>query len=643
MLISSSACDFSGSGSGETKADTTSEQTSSKTDVDDEDEDEDKNDSTDDKTEGSGANDSESETNKISDSESDSKELDVTEPEETNFEATESENTEVVTTESTETESHETETEIKVPNYQLVTVNGGTNMQNILKTATIIKANSPYACVSGIREKHFVSDALPFDDGEQILIPKRFLCEVLKLSFQSSTDTGSIYASPDEIYKAGASVFYDQDLGIAVLTVEKKLKFSDGDVAAEFTRAASNMLVAGLETPTAKMQGDRPVIFETDEMLDYSKEMANKGIEPYASSLKHIINKAEYALAIGPKPYYEVSCQDYRFAACDDFVHARYLALAYYNTRDRKYLDAAVSFLKTYSESSPMLGTSIDTSGHLDYSNPKINGKSDIGLNIGLPLTAACEAYSIIYPYVDEADRASIENWIRIEAELVIEGHEYWIVNDYYDKQYGNNHLTCHLMAIIAAAYTLEDDDLLSYALEGSDTNPKFFSEMIESAILMYGDDVWLGTPGDIDDRFAEGEIYDRYRVVQNKGFGYSLYHLKFLTNCATVLYNNGIDYFIFYGEGGENLLLPFKTYSEYILDFDKITDAEGIIKSGHYAGSPLNLTDAYSLYILGYYHYKDEDIAEVIKFLAERGVKIEDIELFGGSTAYIYGTFIPE
>ncbi len=522
--------------------------------------------------------------------------------------------------------------------YETITIKSNTDTSTILKNGSILKINCAYACVEGIKEKSFSDGLLPYENDGNIMIPVSFLNEKLGLNIPDPTGVGNRCVDANEIYKYGACVFYDQDLGIAVLT-DKQLKFIDGSLMSEFAHDASNLFVSGINAPSAAMTGNRPVLFDTDEMLAYSKEMADAGIEPWASSWRTTLAKADADLIFGAKPYTDSNCQEYRFAACNDFINARYLALAYYNTQDTKYLDAALSFLKTYAESDPMLGTG----EHLDYSAAKINGKSDIGLNVGLPLTTACEVYALIYPYVSDADKTIIENWIRIEADLVIEGHEYWIVNDYYDQQYGNNHLTCHLMAIISAAYVLEDDDLLSYAIKGTDTNPKYFSEMIESAILMYGDDTWGGDPGDPNPDFDDGEIYDRYRVVQQKGFGYALYHLKFLTLCANVLYNNGVDYFIFYGENGENLLLPYLTYAEYLLDYENITDKNGIATEGFYEGSPIDLGDALNLYLIGYYHYEDETIAEVITKINDLGIGFKDVELFGSSTAYTYGKVIPE
>ena len=155
---------------------------------------------------------------------------------------------------------------------------------------------------------------------------------------------------------------------------------------------------------------------------------------------------------------------------------------------------------------------------------------------------------------------------------------------------------------------------------------------MFDRAILMDGDEVWKGDKqGDIDSDFVEGEIYDRYRVVQDMGFGYSLYHLKFLTYCAVMLYNHGYDYFIYYGTNGENLKLSYHAYADYLIENDNTLGV------GHYEGSPIVRDQGLNIYCVANYYYNDEIISEVIKALKRDGVNSADIEVFGRSTELFF------
>ena len=377
---------------------------------------------------------------------------------------------------------------------------------------------------------------------------------------------------------------------------------------------------------SAQMSGERPVIFETDEMLAESKAMADKRVEPWLTSWQNVLKKANQSLEVDPAPYLGESATEYRLAACNDFINARSLALAYYNTMDKKYLDRAVEYFMAYADPEVMAGTD----KHLDYSAATTDGKADIGLNIAVPLTTACDVYSLLYPYISASDKAIIENWIRVEVELVKKGHNYWIQNNYYGEQVGNNHVTSHLMGLICAAYVLEDDVLLDYAV-CSAQNESNYLDMFDRAILMEGDTTYSADPSKT---FVEGEVYDRYRVVDKtpNGFGYAMYHLKFLTYSALVMNHNGINFFDYVGNNGETLLLPYKTYAKYLIANDASLDG------GYYAGNSLNRESSYTLYLIIDYMYDDETVSSVIDALEKDGVVPGDMEQLGRSGGYIFG-----
>ena len=492
-----------------------------------------------------------------------------------------------------------------------------------LDACVILKTSYTAVSLYGERKVVFEEGVTPGMAEGMLCVPLSFVDEVLGQEYSWS----DVYLEGGEDYydvNAFKGVFADVrifgELGIILLCTEK-LIISDA-LEELFMIKASNAVTVG-KSYSARMKGDRPVIFESDEMIAFSLSKAKAHVEHWASGWANVQKNAALVLTSGASPYTGESATEFRLAACQDFIGARYLALTYLGTGDKSYLNAAVDILNLYAKSSPKLGSD-ET---LDYSAATINGQSDIGLNIALPLTTFCEVYALLYNHISEEDRAIMADWIRVEAELVKKGHEYWISNNYYDKQYGNNHLTCHLMGLIAAAYALEDDALLNYALD-STLNEACFGEMIERAILMKGDETWYK---DIDSDFAEGEIYDRYRVVQNAGFGYAIYHLKFLTNCAAILKNNGIDYFSYYGDNGENLSIPYHAYAEYLLK-DNVN-----LGTGHYTGSPMSRQDALFSYIMANYYYEDEVIANVVEKLMSEGVYPFDKETFGRSPAYIY------
>ena len=419
------------------------------------------------------------------------------------------------------------------------------DMEKIVNESTVIKAGNTYALIGGKRTAVFKDAEAPFIKDGKLYVSTFFLMDELDV-YADSADVvkkGNLSFAPIDLAEEyDLYVLYSAEHETAIISSEP-LEFGSDTEKREFARLAVNTfaLAGGV---SASFKGDRPVLFITDEMLESAKNGMTLGNASLTYSYNDVKNKADTALISGPNPDTGASATAYRLAACADLINAHYLAVAYRTSGDSKYLNGALSYLLAYAE--PMLGTD----EYLDYSAPKGDGQADIGLNIAAPLTTACEVYALIYNDVSEADKATIENWIKVEAALVIKGHEYWIENKYYDSQFGNNHLTSHLMGIVAAALVLQDDELLEYALS-PEKNPACFSEMINRGILMEGDDTWVG---DTDADFRNGEIYDRYRVVQNNGFGYSMYHLKFMTHTSLMLYNNGVDYFSYFGNNGENM-----------------------------------------------------------------------------------------
>ena len=228
------------------------------------------------------------------------------------------------------------------------------------------------------------------------------------------------------------------------------------------------------------------------------------------------------------------------------------------------------------------------------------------------------------------ADKAKVESWIKVEVELIKKGHHYWVYNDYFYQQIGNNHLSSHLMGLICAAYVLEDDALLQYAIDNNENHSNLLA-MYDRAILMQGDELFRRDPSST---FTDGEIYDRYRVVDDtpNGFGYAMYHLKFLTYSSLVLANNGLDMFGYVGSNGENLSLSYKFYADYLIQND------ASINGGYYAGNSLGRESCLTLYLIANRFYDDVEIDNVIAALTADGVVSGDNEQFGRSGGYIFG-----
>lgn len=556
-------------------------------------------------------------------------ETEETSDEEASSEETSSEDasSDETTVSSAETSSEtETENEEIKMTYEEYEVKASSDVDALLADAKVLKLGYNYALVNSQRVYLFDEYTSPRIIDGRLMIYLDFVKTYLSVNFSDGDVVRNEYNDEflplDVIARTYTEYFYDEETGVIAIYGKYAPKLDPAYVGS-FNRDVVNKLALGY-TVSAQMTGTRPVVILSDEQLDLAISKAKAGFDPWYTEWESLENTAKRLVGTVPAPDKGASATAYRLAACKDLINARYLALAYLYTEDEKYLNTALVYLKAYAE--PMLGTD----KYLDYSSKGGDGQPDIGMNIALPLVTACDTYAILYEHISDADKQIIEAWVRAEANICVKGHKFWLKEDYFGNQVGNNHLTSHLMGIMAAAYVLEDDKLLDYAL-CSDDNPANFKEMITRAILMEGDSVYKVDP---DADFAVGEIYDRYRVVQSTGFGYALYHLKFLTYSSMILRNNGIDTFIYVGENGENIALPFAAYADYLIYND---DSLG---NGHYVGNSLQRESSLSLYLIAYSVYGDDKIADVIEALEASGVKSYENELFGSSTPFLFAYF---
>ncbi len=85
-----------------------------------------------------------------------------------------------------------------------------------------------------------------------------------------------------------------------------------------------------------------------------------------------------------------------------------------------------------------------------------------------------------------------------------------WEDNDYFNKQYYQNHLVAHSMGILMLGLATDNDELVQFAID-SPANPRDVKELLSGCILMDGD-----TPCSREKAGSappvKGEIYDRYR-----------------------------------------------------------------------------------------------------------------------------------
>ena len=219
--------------------------------------------------------------------------------------------------------------------------------------------------------------------------------------------------------------------------------------------------------------------------------------------------------------------------------------------------------------------------------------------------------------YITAEQDAVIVAWFRNIEKAIKASMNAWEKNDYFSKQYYQNHLAAHMWGLISIGYALDDASLVQYAIDSED-NPRDFYELIEGCIFMEGDtpcarEKSTSTPP------QTGEIYDRYRHETGplKGLQYTSLTLQLLSCAARTCYNNGIDMYAYTAPGGENLKLAYEYYAPF---YEKVDASLG---SGYYAGETERLTkagDMKGLFELGMNAYPDsEPIKKVISSIAKR------------------------
>ena len=100
------------------------------------------------------------------------------------------------------------------------------------------------------------------------------------------------------------------------------------------------------------------------------------------------------------------------------------------------------------------------------------------------------------------------------------------------------------------------------------------------------------------------------------------------------MLRNNGIDTFIYYGDNGENIALPYSVYSDYLIAND------ATLGNGHYTGNSLQRESSLNLYLIAYSVYRDPEMARVIEALEGENVACYENELFGASATFLFAYF---
>lgn len=242
----------------------------------------------------------------------------------------------------------------------------------------------------------------------------------------------------------------------------------------------------------------------------------------------------------------------------------------------------------------------------------------------GPMLARACFPFFVYYEFVrgtafstSEQD-AVIDTWFRHIADVIKESQNYWQTNDYFDKQYFQNHAAACDWGLLSIGLAIRDMSLVEYALDSID-NPRDFYDLLQGCILMAGDSPCARDANAVAPK--TGEIIDRYRhtTAGNKGLQYASLTLQILSTMARSMKNNGLDLYAYTCPTGEKLELAYTFYAPFYAS----TPPDASLQGGYYTGESERIGlagDLHGLFELGYNAYPSNTaIQSVISAIPDR------------------------
>lgn len=334
--------------------------------------------------------------------------------------------------------------------------------------------------------------------------------------------------------------------------------------------------------------------------LALMKQRVEQKESPWYEAWLEVKATADEALSGGfvAEPYTGDSASELLFALTRQSGNIRDLALVYQVTGDARYGEAGAKMLDAWASANPMPGTALHPKRH--YPN--------VAMNIARGMFRMLETYDLLgtYPNLGAARKARIEQWFRALVDPLEEGAARWKENDYFNKQYYQNHLVAHTVALMSIGYVLGDRELVQYAVD-SEENERDFRELIAGMILMPGDAQYGPKSAPRQPLPRAGEIADRYRTVQDHGLAYSHLSLGLMAYGAEMAWNNGVDFWNYTAPGWENLELSFEFYAPIFQTKD--TSLQG----GYYSGEKLSKVNDWwaAIFEVAYRHYPDNQAIE--------------------------------
>ncbi len=389
------------------------------------------------------------------------------------------------------------------------------------------------------------------------------------------------------------------------------------------------------EITVDKISSQRPRLLVNPDLVEQIVSDIESQTQPRAGAWNIMKEDLQEKLDAGRDPLVYTGKEPFVFykrCRADSEV-ARDMAYAYCITKEEKYADFALNYLRSWAEAEPMPAANFDPD----------DSAANASMLISRSMMQFVAVYDMLYEYPDfsQAAKRRAEKWFDNAVVEIKRGIKTWEQNDYYNYQYYQNHLVSDMLGLVFIGYATGDKELLQFAID-SEQNERDFMDLLNGIILIEGEQGYFREPGDW--KVHNGEIWDRYRhfaiaghtfdyiTKPNRGLQYSHLSLTQMAIAAQAAYSNGLDLFSIKGDNGENLEESFEFYA----DFYRLKDSA--IKGGFYFGESERIGkggDDPSLWELAYMHYPDnQSIYELLISLDRPSHKMWLI----GNPALIFG-----
>jgi hypothetical protein len=302
------------------------------------------------------------------------------------------------------------------------------------------------------------------------------------------------------------------------------------------------------------------ILFNSEEIGNLKKAITDKK-EPFYTAWLNLKSYCDGYLSYSQPPYTGSVTDDFYSKTLLPASISRNMALAYQLSGNMAYAEKSIAIIKAFSVAS--VGKDIIDNGY--------------ALKIARATYPFVCAYDLLINtgHINSETKNQIELWFRLIEAKVKLGEKEWVDNDYFDRQYFNNHLVSHTMSLLGVGVALDDSVLIQYAIDSKEC-PRDVKELIPGIILMDGDRDCLRVT---DRPKQDGEIMDRYRHFTDGGRGlqYATLVLHLFSPIALTCKHRGWDLFQYKAPTGEWLKLSYNFYS----DFWRTKDPS--IKGGYY------------------------------------------------------------